>query len=370
VTTVVRRSAALVLGYEGSAVFGGNILVGRRTWLSSIAIGLLAALADWRASEELFAPSLSPEEREVIAAELGRLIEEGLVVVAGSPVAEIDLRYEREWKWGLAAGLYHFGIKDPAYLGPAEMFAVLNAHAATTPSPPLYATNDGLPRTPLAPPPDDGLIAVMARRRSTRAFDPEKPLPLEALRDCLYSALAIVGFGKSGVPGEGYLPFKATPSGGARNPFEAYVVARSVEGLAAGVYHYAGIDHSLGLVRPGPAPALDGLLGGQAWFAGAGAVIFLVADFARCWWKYPHPTGFRVVLLEAGHIAQNLLVAAAVHGLAATPTCALSDRAVEELLGLDRVTQAAVHSVALGARAPGPSPADLPDIQPNPLLPR
>src|SRR5262249_39757680 len=156
--------------------------------------------------------------------------------------------------------------------------------------------------------------------------------------------------------------FKPTPSGGARNPFEAYVVARAVEGLAPGVYHYAGIDHSLGLVRPGPVPSFTTLVGGQTWFEDAGAIIFLVADFQRCWWKYPHPTGFRVILLEAGHVAQNLLLAAAHHRLAATPTCALSDRAVEVLLGLDRVTKAAVHSVALGVRAAFPSRADLAEM--------
>jgi len=210
----------------------------------------------------------------------------------------------------------------------------------------------------------------MAERRSTRAFDAARPLPLAALADCLYSGFAIVAFGMSSVPGEGALPLTPTPSGGARNPFEAYVVARSVEGLAPGVYHYAGVDHSLGLLRAAPPPALDALLGGQAWFADAAAVVFLAASFERCWWKYPHPTGFRVVLLEAGHIAQNLLLAAAAHGLAAVPTCALADRAVEEALGLDRLKQAAVHAVALGVRAAAPSPFDLGDVRPNPRLPR
>ncbi|MGO7624572.1 nitroreductase family protein, partial [Rhizobium ruizarguesonis] len=38
-----------------------------------------------------------------------------------------------------------------------------------------------------------------------------------------------------------------------------------------------------------------------------------------------HPTGFRVVLIEAGHIAQNMLLAATASGLVATPTCALND---------------------------------------------
>src|SRR5262249_36781366 len=92
--------------------------------------------------------------------------------------------------------------------------------------------------------------------------------------------------------------------------------------------------------------------------AGGAAVVFLCAVFERSMYKYPHPTGYRVVLMEAGHIAQNLLLAATAHDLAAAPTCAISDRAVEELLGLDRVGQAALHAVALGARAAQPSPAD------------
>jgi len=37
---------------------------------------------------------------------------------------------------------------------------------------------------------------------------------------------------------------------------------------------------------------------------------------------------------------------------------------------LDRVTKAAVHSVALGVRAAFPSRADLAEMHPNPLLPR
>ena len=366
----VRRSAALVFSFEAGVVVGESFLARKRAALAPHAIGLLTLLESWRTPEELFAGVEEPEARTALAAEIVGLIDLGFIVVEGSPVADLDERYRRDWKWGASAGLYHFGIKDPEYVGPAQAYEILTQRAATHPSPPLYATNDGLPRTPLAPPDPSGFVAHLAGRRSTRAFDATRQLPLAALRDCLYAGLAIVAFGESSLASEGLLPLKPTPSGGARNPFDAYVVARDVEGLAPGVYHYAGIDHSLGLVRAGMPPSAEVLLGGQAWFAGAAAVVILVASFERCWWKYPHPTGFRVVLLEAGHIAQNLLLAAAEHDLAATPTCAVSDRALEELIGLDRVTQAAVHTVALGRRAPAPSYADLPSIVPNPRLPR
>lgn len=334
-----------------------------------MAVGILVALDDWWSPESLFGPILDRAARGQLAAELTRLIDLGFLVVDGSPAAELDQRYRDHWKWGATAALYHFGIKDPEYLEPAIVFQLLTEHAATVPAPPLFTENDGLPTTTLAPPAEDSFVGLLARRRSTRAFDSSRALPLAALAECLYAGFAILGFGESGVAGEGSLPLTPTPSGGARNPFEAFVVVRNVEGLAPGVYHYAGIDHTLGRVAPGPPPGLDTLLGGQAWFAEAGAVVFLVASFERCWWKYPHPTGFRVVLLEAGHIAQNLLLAATAHGLAATPTCALADRAVEELLGLDRLTQAAVHSVALGVRSPGPSAYDMGGVRANPRLP-
>jgi SagB-type dehydrogenase family enzyme len=366
----LRRAAALVLVLDGQRVIGEGFLLARRAELSPAAVGLLIALDDWWTPEVLFGPISDRDARLEIAAELSRLIDLGFVVVEGSAAAELDRRYRAEWKWGPMAGLYHFGIKDPTYLQPAVVFELLTEHAATVPQPPLFAGNDGLSTTPLAPPDPTSFVGLMARRRSTRAFDPSRPLPLAALADCLYSGFAILAFGESGVAGEGSLPLTPTPSGGARNPFEAYVVVRSVEGLTPGVYHYAGVDHTLGLVRAGPPPGLDVLLGAQAWFADAGAVVFLVASFERCWWKYPHPTGFRVVLLEAGHIAQNLLLAAMAHGIAATPTCALADGTVEALLGLDRLDQAAIHSVALGVRSTAPSPYDMGGVRPNPRLPR
>ncbi len=50
--------------------------------------------------------------------------------------------------------------------------------------------------------------------------------------------------------------------------------------------------------------------GGQDWFSGASALILLVTSFARTAWKQGIPTVFRVVLIEARHVAQNMLLAA------------------------------------------------------------
>jgi len=159
-----------------------------------------------------------------------------------------------------------------------------------------------------------------------------------------------------------------TPSGGARNPFEGFVVARSVDGLDEGVYHYGGLDNSLGLLREPPVPPIGEILGDQPWFDNAGALVFMVANFDRTAYKYPHPLSYRVVLLEAGHIAQNMLLAATANRLAAAPTAAITDGIVEPLLGLDPMRQAALYVVALGVSSGTPSDMDLPEIIPNAAL--
>lgn len=354
----IRRAAAVVVSFEAGAAVGENFLWKTRAPITALGISLLARLDVWRQPAEVFSGPRAEIARELLA-----FIDARLIVVEGSAAGDLDERFVRDWKWGTAAAHYHFGIKDPDFQPPQLTFLWLSHKVSSEPQPALHEGNAGRRALRLGRPPLDGMLGVMARRRSWRGFDPARPLRLDELRDCLFSGFGILGFAESSV-GEKGLPIAMTPSGGARNPFEAYVVALRVEGLAPGVYHYAGAEDTLGLVRAGLPARIDPLLGGQEWANRAGAVIFLVASFARSMWKYGHPAGFRVVLLEAGHIAQNLLLAATERGLASAPTAALKDGEVEELLGLDRVSQAALHAVVVGARSDQPSAADLPVIRP------
>lgn len=365
----LRRARALVLLLEGSDVVAFDYLRRARVALTPLTLGLLTAAAEWATPAAIFAAQPATIPRAAIASALTALLDAGFVVAEGSAEAARDARYERGWPWGPQAGLFHFSLKDPAYQPPAVVAAWLARQVATAAPPPMVADNRGcVEEISLAAPRlgDGGPLALMARRRSFRGYDEARGLPLDALADCLFAGFAILGFAPGGVPGDPPLPIATTPSGGARNPFEAYVVARRVDGLAAGVYHYDGVAHALGRL-PARAPEdLASLLGDQAWFGPAAAVVLLVASFARSAWKYPHHGAFRVVLIEAGHVAQNLLLAATHHGLAAAPTCALSDANIEALLGLDRVTHAALHAVVLGPRGARPSAGDLGEIRWNP----
>ena len=71
--------------------------------------------------------------------------------------------------------------------------------------------------------------------------------------------------------------------------------------------------------------------------------------FHRCRVKYGE-RGYRFCLLEAGHIAQNLLLAASAEGLAALPIGGFIDDELNEMAGLDGVEAAVLYLVLVGGR--------------------
>jgi nitroreductase len=52
--------------------------------------------------------------------------------------------------------------------------------------------------------------------------------------------------------------------------------------------------------------------------------------------------------MEAGHVAQNLLLAAAALRLAAVPVGGFYDRAVDAVLGVDGIYEASLYVVSVG----------------------
>ena len=83
-------------------------------------------------------------------------------------------------------------------------------------------------------------------------------------------------------------------------------------------------------------------------------LLMLVADLRRTMWKYRDPNAYRVVLIEAGHIGQNVMLAATRHGLSACPTAALAQARIRKALGLRRITDAPVYAMTLAV--PGTEP--------------
>jgi SagB-type dehydrogenase family enzyme len=142
--------------------------------------------------------------------------------------------------------------------------------------------------------------------------------------------------------------FRAAPSAGALYPIETYAVVHNVSGLEPGLYHYAVTDHALEQLRTGNLRTQLLLAGiGQDTLAQAQVCLALAATFQRTRWRY-HERTYRYVLLEAGHIGQNLYMAATSMGLGACAVGAFLDDQINDLLGLDGVQEAALYLISLG----------------------
>jgi SagB-type dehydrogenase family enzyme len=179
----------------------------------------------------------------------------------------------------------------------------------------------GRKRIPLPPPRERGSLSLeeaLWLRRSAREFS-ATPLEQGIVGQLLWAAQ-----GLSDPPDH-----RTAPSAGATYPLEVYIVT------SQGVFRYVPEDHSLDSIGPGvrrrqlyraafeQQPVLDAPL-----------VVVIAAVYARTAGKYGTGRGERYAHVEAGHAAQNLLLQAAVEGLAAVPVGAFDDSLVQEALGL------------------------------------
>jgi SagB-type dehydrogenase family enzyme len=208
----------------------------------------------------------------------------------------------------------------------------------------------GEPLTPLPAPEPSALGELLAARRSTRAFALE-PLPLSAVSALAAAALGIVETlplddGTS-------LVRRGAPSAGGLFPLDLYVFARRVEGLADGVYVYDDHAHALSERALGdPTALLAQALYAFPFVAGANLLLALVARFARMQSKYG-PRGYRYILLEAGHAAQNVCLRATELGLASLCIGGFVDSALNAALGLRDTEAGVVYALAAGHHGVG-----------------
>jgi SagB-type dehydrogenase family enzyme len=79
----------------------------------------------------------------------------------------------------------------------------------------------------------------------------------------------------------------------------------------------------------------------------ANAVVFLSAVFDRTLHKYG-PRGYRYILFEAGHVAQNACLLATERGLASLCVGGFIDARVNRLLELDPRVEGTIYCVAIG----------------------
>jgi SagB-type dehydrogenase family enzyme len=192
---------------------------------------------------------------------------------------------------------------------------------------------------------------VLVERETARSFAPA-PISLVQLAKILHMSYGVTRDNENtSFP----RPFRAVPSGGALYPLELYLLARRVEGLVPGLYHYDPEDRSLDTLHlvedPRDFEHIDTLLMQPELARDCAVIVFVSAIFFRSTFKYGD-RGYRFVLLEAGHLAQNAILTAGEMGLASAPIGGFADRDVDRLLRFDGISESTVYLLLIGQPAP------------------
>lgn len=158
------------------------------------------------------------------------------------------------------------------------------------------------------------------------------------------------------------VPFRAAACTGALYHVELYLVCADLNGLEAGVYHYAAHDNALRLLRRGDfRSVLSSATGDEPSTAQAPVVMVCTSTFWRNAWKY-QARAYRHAFWDTGTILANLLGVACANGVSARLVVGFADAAVNALLDVDPTQEAAVCVVALG-RTAAPAPK-APPVEP------
>ena len=143
-------------------------------------------------------------------------------------------------------------------------------------------------------------------------------------------------------------PFRTVPSGGALYPLELYVHAKNVDGLQPGLYHYNPAQNHICCLLEGDQTAhISQAVVQPAVIQETAIQIFLSAIFERSTFKYGD-RGYRFVLLEAGHVAQNMNLVSTSLGLGVLNIGGFFDQEIDDWLGIDGITHSTVYMLALG----------------------
>jgi SagB-type dehydrogenase family enzyme len=361
----LRRARALAVTWQDGRLTFENYLTRQVVSAEPLAVEVLGFFENWRAPGELEARL--PEYRPAsLRRALATLTAHTLLVREGSAEAERDQLLAAEWRDWLPQAGYHFATKDAPFASPRRWRRLVQSFLAESPQPDIFKTYPQRPQLRLPPlepgaAPERDFARVLLARRTHREFS-GAPLPLERIGQLLGYTWGTTGDFQS--PNFGRLLRKTSPSGGARHPGEVYLVANAVDGVRPGLYHYNVRDHALEELRRGPLRErmLDYAVG-QQHVGEAAAVFLMTAVWARSIWKYRSPRAYRVVTLDAGHLAQTFCLVATWLGLAPFTTAAMRDTAIEAELGIDGITESVLYIAGVGmpattsARATGSAPS-------------
>ena len=203
-----------------------------------------------------------------------------------------------------------------------------------------------LPEPGLLPPKSDISMCIL-ERKSRRNFTDES-LSTEELSYMLWATQGV----KEIIPAyrnTGKVTIRTVPSAGARHPFETYLAINDVTGIDQGIYRYSSLNHNLVFLFnvTEMQDKLTRAAAGQSFVGNAPVVFFWACKPYLGEWRYKGES-HKAMLLDAGHVCQNLYLAAESLNLGTVAIAAYSQEKVDDLLKLDGKDEFVVYLAPVG----------------------
>lgn len=190
---------------------------------------------------------------------------------------------------------------------------------------------------------NDDFLDVINSRKSHRVYTEEKMSLLQL------SFLLWCSQGVKEIRGRSYATLRTVPCGGARHEFECYMTIQNVDGLEDGFYHYLPMKHAIEKLadRTDLRTFISESLCEQVWAAKANVVFYYSVVFYRAEWRY----GIHAhvpVLIDAGHITENVYLAATAAGLGGCAVAAVDHGLADQVFGLDGEEETIFYAMSVG----------------------
>jgi len=195
---------------------------------------------------------------------------------------------------------------------------------------------------------DSALLDFMKSRRSVWRYASQE-ISFLAFSGLLKAAYGIV---RREDLGAYVVPHRTVPSGGALYPLEMYVVTLiDIGQVPKGLYHFQKDKEYLVLLKEGDfrEKLKELVVEARETIDSASLFIFVTASFNRECEKYSN-RGYRHILLEAGHLAQNVYLYCLDQNLDTVELSGFLDEKLADFLGLDPFEESPVTVLAVGGR--------------------
>ncbi len=191
------------------------------------------------------------------------------------------------------------------------------------------------------------ILKIFNQRESHRVYT-KKNMSLLQLSYLLWTTQGI-----KSIRGNHYATLRTVPSGGARHEFETYLIVKNIQGLEEGSYHYLPMTHQIEFLSKinDMDQTISDSLSGQKWSNKANVIFYWSVIPYRSEWRYSC-FSHRIILVDIGHVAQNLYIASESIGLGTCVVGAFEREICDKLFDLDGEEEFTILASPVGTVSP------------------